>query len=105
MHNTPERLAIIRRMVDIVVEEAVWTPTVYPVTYALRHRWSRNAKPHGITGGYLKYREVDGALRERLRRQWNRPNYGMLFGSLAALGVLSAVLALFRKGMFGGIRS
>ncbi len=56
MDDTPERLAIIRKMVDMVVQDAVWVPTTYSVAYSLRQRWLKNAKPNDLTGGFAKYR-------------------------------------------------
>jgi oligopeptide transport system substrate-binding protein len=99
MDDTPERLAIIHKMRDIVVEDAIWIPSVHSVDYILVHQWVRNYKPHGITGGYLKYRDVDVALRSRLRKEWNRPNYGLLAAIVGAVFVCGAVLATFRRGM------
>jgi oligopeptide transport system substrate-binding protein len=98
MEDTPERLALIEDMVDIVVEDAVWIPSTHPESWSLRHQWSRNAKPHGITGGYLKYRDVDVDLRRRLRWQWNRPNYGLLAVVLGSVLALSALFAALARG-------
>jgi oligopeptide transport system substrate-binding protein len=97
MEDTPERLAIIHRMRDIVVEDAVWTPRFHSVDFILQHQWVKNYKPHGITGGYLKYRDEDVALRERLRKEWNRPNYGLLAVVAGALVLAGVGLALFRR--------
>ena len=98
MEDTPERLAIINKMVDIVVEDAPWIPSTHSVSYILRHQWVKNAKPHAMTGGYLKYRDVDAELRAKLRREWNRPNYtplGVFFG--VGIGIF-AVLAVLKRG-------
>jgi oligopeptide transport system substrate-binding protein len=99
MEDTPERLAIIHRMRDIVVEDCIWIPSVHSVDYILVHQWVRNYKPHGITGGYLKYRDVDLALRDRLRREWNKPNYPLVAAILGAVLAVAVVLAGLRKGM------
>jgi hypothetical protein len=69
------------------------------VDYILVHQWVRNYKPHGITGGYLKYRDVDVALRTKLRHEWNRPNYPLVAAFFGGLIVLGAILASFRRGM------
>ncbi len=98
MQNTPERYEIIRRMVDILVEDAPWIPSTHSVSYILQHQWLKNAKPHAMTGGYLKYRDVDVELRERLRRQWNRPNYLPLAGVGGAVAALALMLAGLRRG-------
>ncbi len=103
MPDTPERLDIIRKMVDILVEDAPWVPSIHTVSYVLRHQWSRYAKPHGIGGGYLKYRDVDVELRRRLRGEWNSPNYGLLFGILAAVAGAGLALAFVGKPAPGGM--
>ncbi|MHC5034382.1 MAG: ABC transporter substrate-binding protein, partial [Planctomycetota bacterium] len=97
MEDTPERLEIIKRMVDMVVEDAPWIPSTHRVSYILHHRWVRNSKPHAMTGGYLKYRDVDVELREKLRREWNRPNYMALWVALCSIAILSAGLAAIRR--------
>lgn len=102
MEDTPQRLQIIRKMVDIVVEDAVWIPSTHSVSYILRHRWVKNSKPHAMTGGYLKYSDVDVELRERLRRQWNRPNYKALLTLAGALALVALLLAAFKRGWPAG---
>lgn len=102
MDNTPERLAIIRRMVDLVVQDAVWIPTTCPVAYTLRQSWLKNAKANDMTGGFIKYDDLDATLRQDLCRQWNRPNYGALAAIVCVLIVASAVLAQVHRGQRGG---
>ncbi|MHC4479344.1 MAG: ABC transporter substrate-binding protein [Planctomycetota bacterium] len=97
MDNTPERQEIIAKMVEIVVEDAPWIPSIHRVSYILHHQWVKNAKPHAMTGGYVKYRDIDVELRERLRREWNRPNYGSLAGLLGVVVVIVLVLACVRR--------
>ncbi|MHC4789583.1 MAG: hypothetical protein ACYS8K_10335 [Planctomycetota bacterium] len=84
-------------MVEIVVEDAPWIPSIHRVSYILHHQWVKNAKPHAMTGGYVKYRDIDVELRERLRREWNRPNYGSLAGLLGVVVVIVLVLACVRR--------
>jgi len=76
MHDGPERYALVRRMVEIVCEDAPWVPSVHALSYILVHQWVRNYKPHGMTGSFLKYVDVDVSLRDRLRLEWNRPGAG-----------------------------
>jgi ABC-type oligopeptide transport system substrate-binding subunit len=59
MENTPERQAVIHRMVEIVVEECPWIFNVHSPSYVLRHSWSKNGKAHSISGNYRKYARVD----------------------------------------------
>ncbi|MCK4283968.1 MAG: ABC transporter substrate-binding protein [Candidatus Brocadiae bacterium] len=98
MDDTPERLVIIRKMVDIVVEDAPWIPGTHSVSYTLHHQWVKNVKPHAITGGNLKYRDVDMQLCKRLRRQWNRPNYGAVGVFLAVTACAALLLGALRRG-------
>jgi len=76
MQDGPDRLAVVRQMVGIVIEDAPWIPSVHSLSYVLVHKWVKNFKPHGMTGGFLKYRDVDVELRDRLRLEWNRPGAG-----------------------------
>jgi hypothetical protein len=102
MPDTPERLSIIRDMVDIVVEDAPWIPGTHRVSFVLYHSWIRNAKPHAITGGYLKYRDIDVDLRSKLRAEWNRPNYSLLAGGVVLLVGLTLALAYVGRAVAEG---
>ncbi|MFO8006850.1 MAG: ABC transporter substrate-binding protein [Candidatus Brocadiia bacterium] len=97
MENTPERLRIIHQMRDIVVEDCVWIPSVHSVSYVLVHQWVRNFKPHGITGGHLKYRDVDTELRRQKQQEWNQPNYPLAGGILAVLFGVPLMVFLLRR--------
>ena len=101
MPNNEERLEVIRRMVDIVVEDAPWIPGFHRISYVLYHRWYENVKPTDMTGGFMKYRDVDVDLRGDLRRRWNRPNYQMVAAIVLGLVAVGFVLARFRKGSVG----
>ena len=102
MQDGPERLALVKRMVDIVVEDAPWIPSVHSLSYVLVHQWVKNYKPHGMTGGFLKYRDVDVGLRARLRREWNRPNYRALLAIPGVLGLLIVLMLMaFRRQLPG----
>jgi ABC-type transport system substrate-binding protein len=98
MPDTEERAEIIRKMVAMFVEDAPWIPRIHPVSYGLRHCWYKNYKPHGITGGYLKYRDLDTGSRDELRDEWNRPNYLPVVIGLAVVAIVGAVLAGMRTG-------
>ncbi len=93
MDNGPERLAIIRRMVDIVRRDAPWIWGFHPRQFTLHHGWYHNAKPNLMAHNTLMYRRIDPALRERLRAEWNRPVLWPL-GLLAVLFVLGLVPAI-----------
>jgi oligopeptide transport system substrate-binding protein len=102
MPDTPERLAIIRRMVDMVVQDAVWIPSTYSINYTLRQSWLKNSKPNDLTAGFMKYSNVDVALREKLRKEWNPPNYTALAVIVGVLLVGMVSLAFVRRAPRGG---
>ncbi|MFO7899192.1 MAG: ABC transporter substrate-binding protein [Planctomycetota bacterium] len=89
MENGPERLKIIRRMIEIANEDCPWILDLHRIGYGLRHQWVRNRKPTDMSGNFLKYRTVDVDLRERCLAKWNRPSPVPL---LILAGVLGLVL-------------
>ncbi|MGH8688575.1 MAG: ABC transporter substrate-binding protein, partial [Burkholderiales bacterium] len=93
MANSPERQAVIDRMVDIVRRDAPWIGGFHPVTYSLSHAWMLNSKPNNMARNNLKYLRVDVALRERLRREWNQPVLWPI-GLILALLIASAIPAV-----------
>ena len=68
-----ERQQVIDRMIGIVRNDAPWAWGFYPVDYALYHNWYGNTKPNLMANNTLKYRRIDPAERDRLRREWNQP--------------------------------
>jgi len=87
MPNSPERLKIIRRMVDIVRRDLPWVGGFHPVSYGLAHAWMINGKPNNMARNSLKYVRVDVDKRAGMRREWNRP---LLWPVLLLLAVLVA---------------
>jgi len=73
MDNTPERLAIIRRMNGILQHDAPWVFGFHPKSYTLGHRWLKNRKPNDVGNNILKYQRIDAAERASARRAWNPP--------------------------------
>ncbi|HEY6896376.1 MAG TPA: ABC transporter substrate-binding protein [Rhodocyclaceae bacterium] len=90
MDNGPARQALIDRMVAILRHDSPWIWGLHPVDFTLAHQWLANRKPAKVAHNTLKYQRVDGALREKLRAEWNRP---VLWPILAVL-LLLASLAL-----------
>jgi ABC-type transport system substrate-binding protein len=85
MDDGPQRLAIIRRMLDIVRRDAPWAWGVHPKQFLLEHAWMANAKPNHMANNTLKYLRLDPALRAEHREAWNRP---VLWPLAAVFGVL-----------------
>jgi oligopeptide transport system substrate-binding protein len=96
MENTPEREAVIHRMVDIVIEECPWIFNVHTSSYVLRHFWYKNGKLHSISGNYRKYVRVDSKLRRAYREAEDKPNMTLLLYALIFLVVLSAPVIVIK---------
>lgn len=93
MENTPERLAIIRRMNRILHEDLPWIAARHSVAYSLVHDWLKNAYPNAVSFGTLKYMRLDVAQRAERRRTWNRPQW-LPIALVALLIALVAIPAL-----------
>ncbi|MCB1886811.1 MAG: ABC transporter substrate-binding protein [Rhodocyclaceae bacterium] len=89
MPDSPERQAIIDRMLAILQHDAPWNWGFYEVVYSLQHAWITNRKPGKIARNTLKYQGIDGALRAQRRAEWNRP----VVWPLALGGLLLLALA------------
>lgn len=96
MDDGPERLAIIKKMRDIAVEDAPWIPVNHDEDLLLTYNWLSGVSSHGVANDTLKYWAVDGPRRAKLQEQWNQPNFvpaigALLFlvaGSMPAAGVI-----------------
>src|SRR5574343_16649 len=73
MDNTPERLAIVRRMNTILHHDAPWVFGLNPKSYTLSHRWLTNRKPNDVANNTLKYQRIDATARAAARQAWNAP--------------------------------
>jgi ABC-type transport system substrate-binding protein len=90
MENSPQRQAIINRMLVILQEDTPWVWGFHPKDYSLQHSWLLNRKPSKVGNNTLKYQRVDAAQRQNLRDRWNRP----IVWPLGLLATLLVVLAL-----------
>ena len=99
MSNTPERQAIIDRMVAIARHDAPWVWSFFPKDYTLHHAWVHNRKPNQMASNGLKYQRIDPVLREQKRREWNEPIVWPAVLLLALLGVsiVPAILTFRRR--------
>jgi hypothetical protein len=99
MDDTPEREALIHRMVGIVVEECPWIFNVHTPSYVLRHSWYKNGKNHSIPGNYRKYLRIDAHGRRAYWEAENRPDYKIAVYGLVLLFALSlpAVVLKYRS--------
>ena len=87
MTDSPERLAIIRKMLHILREDAPWVFDFHALDYTLYHKWCLNAHPHALAYNTEKYVRLDTEARRAYRREHNRP----VWWPLAALAAFIAV--------------
>ena len=73
MQNTPERLATIQKMLQIVEDDAPWAWGYYPKSLALYHSWQHNLWPNPLANNTLKYRRIDVEERQEKQAEWNQP--------------------------------
>lgn len=91
MEDSPERAAIIAKMVKIVQEQAPWIAIWHPYSYILNNQWVSNTKPHGISKSLLKYYAIDPIVREQKQQEWNKP---VLWPMWLLLSLLATALFL-----------
>jgi ABC-type oligopeptide transport system substrate-binding subunit len=63
--SATERLALYKKMRDLVVEESPWIFKFHSVSYDLYHDWLYNFKQNEVANDYLKYLRVDPVLRAK----------------------------------------
>jgi len=73
LEDSPQRMAIIQKMLAIVREDTPWASSFHPQSFVLSHGWMQNFKPHGISQATLKFQNIDTELRAQKRREWNQP--------------------------------
>ncbi len=73
MPDGPERMAIIKQMRAISVEDCPWIYTRHSEDLTLTQPWESNVLPHPMDWSQLKYVRIDPELRRRLQKQWNHP--------------------------------
>lgn len=67
MFDSPERTELYRRMERMVMDDYPAMFSSHRVSYALRHGWYRNYKPHVFSHNVMKYRRVDEQQRNEYR--------------------------------------
>ncbi len=73
MENTPERLEIIQKMLNIAQEDAPWAWGYYPKALSLYHSWQHNVWPNPLANNTIKYRRIDAVERVEKQTLWNPP--------------------------------
>lgn len=73
MENSPQRLALIKKMIRIVQKDAPWAWGFNPKSLALYHSWYHNVWANPLANNTLKYKRIDAAERTQKQKAWNRP--------------------------------
>ena len=72
MENSPERLEIVHKLVDLLNDDCPSILTNHKAFYSLVLPWAPRTHNNMMLEGGLKYQWVNPALREKLRAEWNR---------------------------------
>lgn len=88
MDNTAKRQQIIKDMLVIVQQDAPWLWGFHPKAFSLHHAWYKNAYPNLMANNKTKYINIDVALRDTYRKQWNKPIFWPLIVALFLLACL-----------------
>ncbi|MBW2221965.1 MAG: ABC transporter substrate-binding protein [Deltaproteobacteria bacterium] len=99
MENTPERLQIIRELLNIARRDSPWIWGFHPQDFLLYHKWVFNAKANTMANNTLKYLRIDPVIRESKRIAWNQPNYLpiILFVGILLIATLPAIFVVARN--------
>ena len=73
MDNSPERMAIIDKMNDILRKDSPWIWAYHPLSFSLAHNWVGNRKSNAMANNTIKYISINPEVRDELRYKWNRP--------------------------------
>ncbi len=99
IENGPMRLEIIREMTWILQRDAPWLWGFHPKAFSLFHSWYMNVKPNLMANNLLKYKCVDGELRDARRAEWNRPRHWplIILAGLLMVSFIPAVIGFYRR--------
>jgi ABC-type oligopeptide transport system substrate-binding subunit len=94
MPNSPERLALLRQMNEILTRDCPIVLLFHPVAFSLNQPWIPRIASNPMVAGGLKYATLDPQLREQKRREWNQTPLwpSIALGGLLLIGVGSAIV-------------
>lgn len=98
MENTPERMIIIQKMLQIVQQDSPWAWGYYPMSLSLYHSWQKNVWPNPLANNTIKYRRID--VEDRLEKQtlWNKPvAWPFVFVMLGLIGAFYPLRYAYRN--------
>jgi ABC-type transport system substrate-binding protein len=93
MENSPERLALVRRMNEILAEDCPLILTFHKAYYSAVQPWAPRVHGNLMLEGGVKYLLIDPEVREQKRREWNqKPLWPLLLAcGLLAGGITYAI--------------
>lgn len=99
MPDSPEKAAIIQKMIHIVQEDAPWMFGMFPKSAGAYQQWVGNAKPTQMVRNTLQYIKIDPAVRVQKTALWNSPRWWPVPALLLllALVIWPAVVAVRRQ--------
>jgi oligopeptide transport system substrate-binding protein len=98
MDNTPERLALVNRMRDILGEDVPSIYTFHKAFYTTSQPWAPRASSNMMLEGALKYSWVDAGLRAEKQKEWNRaPKWPIGVLGLLVVGALGYAVQINRR--------
>ncbi|MCC7519077.1 MAG: hypothetical protein IT578_07825 [Verrucomicrobiae bacterium] len=95
MDNTPERQELVRHLTAILNEDCPLVLLTHPVTYALNQPWAPRVTSNPLVANAAKYISVDLAMRDRLRREWNRSSMWPAWAAGIGLAAMAAGVFLW----------
>ncbi|MBS0357878.1 MAG: peptide ABC transporter substrate-binding protein, partial [Proteobacteria bacterium] len=99
MPNGPERLAVIKQMLEIVRNDSPWVWGYHPESLVLLHNWVSPQKINAIYSDTLKYMRIDPKERAKQRLLWNKPIVWPIyvFFGLLMLLIIPVIVRYWKK--------
>ncbi|MGO3891598.1 MAG: ABC transporter substrate-binding protein [Paenalcaligenes sp.] len=92
LDDGPEKEAVIRKMVSILQEDAVWMFGYFPKSGGAAHAWVHNLKPSQMVRNTLQYLRIDPERRVVFQQRWNQPYWWPLWMLLIVAGGVAVYL-------------
>lgn len=92
LDDGPEKEAVIRKMVAILQEDAVWMFGYFPKSGGAAHSWVHNLKPSQMVRDALPYLRLDPERRVVFQQRWNQPYWWPLWLVALLLGGVAVYL-------------
>ena len=94
MDNSPERLALCKRLLEILNEDCPCAFNFHKAYYVVVQPWARRTHANMMLEGGPKYLQVDPVARARAWHEWNRPTYWPL--ALLGVGLVAGTIYAVR---------